>query len=126
MPRHIKNNTGTLMLKKIIMLLVILQVAFLRAEFAGNKAPSMIYGSGNISFGINSPPNTLCEYWGRYLTFDATTVEGKNMLTILLSAKMAGKNIDVWFLPSTVPGTTQANGCTRDSLGVLTQIGIAD
>jgi len=96
------------------------------AAFLANQSATEIYGSDDILFGFSSTPSDLCKYYNRQLKFDATTEKGKNILSILLAAKMSGKRIDVWYTPSTTPGTTEANGCTRTTMGILTQIGIRD
>ena len=95
-------------------------------SYLGGKTPLYIFGSKAIYFGIakENLPKDLCSYWGRNFTFDATTEVGKNMLSILLAAKMANKKIDIWYRASKAPGTNQANGCNHHSMAVLTMIGI--
>ncbi len=56
-----------------------------------------IYGSSEIKFGLTNAPalSDVCTYYFRQFKFDATTPEGKNMLSILLAAHMANKPISV-------------------------------
>lgn len=96
------------------------------AAFLSNQLPTSVFGSDDILFGFSSTPSDLCNYYERQLIFDATTDKGKNMLSILLAAKLSGKKIDVWYTPSTSQGTTHDNGCSRTTMGILTNIGISD
>ena len=80
---------------------------------------------GSIKFGVNNADTTnTCSIYGRHFQFDATTEGGKNMLSILLAASMAGKKINVWYTASSAPGTNNTNGCNDSSIAVLTQIGL--
>jgi hypothetical protein len=53
----------------------------------------------------SAPAATTCDSWGEQFSFDHTTVDGKVYLTKLLAAQMANRAVDLWFLPSTAPGT---------------------
>ena len=94
------------------------------AEYLGNQIPSKIFGSSTIKFGINTPPNDVCSYFTRHFIFDATTDKGKNMLAILLAAKMGNRSINIWYSPSTTPGKDHNSGCTLDTLATVHEIGI--
>lgn len=113
-------------MKIIIFMANLLFISTVNTAYLGGKTPLYIYGSKGIGFGIakNNLPKDLCSYWGRQFTFDATTESGKNMLSILLAAKMANKKIDIWYRASKAPGTNQTNGCNGSSMAVLTMIGI--
>ena len=114
-------------MKNAILILSLFFATTVNAAWLGEKTPIYIYGSSIVSFGIANPPSKdLCSYWSRNFRFDATTEAGKNMLSILLAAKMANKKIDVWYTPSTAPGTNQANGCAHNTMAVLTNIGISE
>jgi hypothetical protein len=87
---------------KFVMSLALIFVSLpSNAGYIGNQSISNLYGAGNIKFGINNPPSDTCGFYGRHFVFDATTKAGQNMLTILLAAKMANKNVDVWYIAST-------------------------
>lgn len=94
------------------------------AGYLDDKIPKNIFGSGTIKFGIDGAPSDSCDYHGRYFKFDATTAAGKNILSILLAAKMAGKGVNIWYTPSSTPGTNVTNGCSVNSLATVTEIGI--
>lgn len=114
------------MMKTIALLISLLCIPIANANYLGGKVPIYIYGNSNISFGIKNPPlNYVCSYYSRNFTFDATTEAGKNMLSILLAAKMANKKIDIWYQPSSKPGTTHKNGC-GGAIAVVWAIGIAE
>lgn len=112
-------------MKKIFLLMVcVVFPVYVQAGFIGGQDPSAIFGSTKIRFGIQSPPDDTCNYFGRHFQFDATTEKGKNLLTILLAAKMGNKQIDVWYVPSSAQGTDQTSGCTHESMAVVSEIGI--
>lgn len=96
------------------------------SDYLGSKTPGFLYGHQYVVFGINSPPSgTTCSYWGRQMRFDATTPSGKVMLTILMTAIASKRNVDLWYTPSSNPGTDQTNGCTEAGLATVTAIGIS-
>ncbi len=81
-------------------------------------------GGDFVEFAVSVPPGNTCSSWGYHFRFDATTPGGKNMLSILLAAKMANKRVNVWYTPSSAPGTDQASGCNAGTAAVLTSIGV--
>lgn len=107
-----------------LFLIVVLLPISANAEFVGGKEPRSIYGSGTIKFGVDNPPDDTCVYYNRTFKFDGTTVQGKNILSILLAAKMAGKKINIWYKPSSNPGTSHSDGCTINDMATITEIGI--
>jgi hypothetical protein len=81
------------------------------------------FATGIVMFGLaTSVPNT-CLWYGTQLVFDATTVQGKMMYTLLLTAKATGKAVDVYYYQSSTPGTDQTNGCTTSTMAVVTDVG---
>ena len=96
-------------------------------EYSGGHTIKKLYGSSYITFGIDNAPNDkMCNYHGRHLTFDATTDKGRNILSILLAAHLSGKNIDVWYIPSSAPGSDSGSGCAHATLAEVTQVGFSD
>ena len=95
-----------------------------QAAYLAGQIPSMIFGASTVKFGVDSPPSDTCDYHQRQFRFDATTVEGRNILSILLAAKMAGKQINIWYNPSTNAGTDKDTGCTESHLAEVKEIGI--
>ena len=84
------------MLKVFIALVLCFSIQC-HAAYLGGATPSKMYGAGTILFGVDNEDSTkVCDYWGRSFKFDATTASGKNMLSILLSATLAGKKVDIW------------------------------
>ena len=112
------------MKKKLIALLTLCIPMVANAAYIGNQTPAKLFGAASMHFGISSPPADTCDYFGRHFTFDATTAGGKNMLSILVAATMAKKNIDIWYEVSTTPGTTEKNGCTYNTLAKINLIGL--
>lgn len=96
------------------------------ADFIGGQTISRIFtGATYTSFGVqNAPPAKTCDYFGIQFRFDHTTPAGKAKLSMLLSAKMAGKKLDVWYWPSTAPGTNHKTGCNGTTLSSSHMIGI--
>jgi hypothetical protein len=67
--------------------------------------------NGEVRFGTDIRPADTCSDWGEYFRFDAGTPDGKRWLAILITAKAAGKPIDVWYTPSSNPAADQYTGC---------------
>lgn len=109
---------------KIFTIAIALSSFSTHAAWTGSQQPRAMFGSKEIKFGVNNPPSDTCNYFGRHFKFDATIPEGKNMLSIFLSALLSGKEIAIWYTPSTTPGTDQTNGCSEATLAVVSQIGI--
>ena len=114
------------MYKFLIGFIVIFLSTVSEAAYVGGQSISKLYGSSAIKFGISNPSSDTCSYYGRQFIFDATTDKGKNILSILLAAKMANKNINVWYTASSQPGTDEKSGCNGSTLATVADIGISD
>ncbi|WP_155761643.1 hypothetical protein [Alteromonas mediterranea] len=122
-----KSSTANCLLGFFLLLTLSLSSFFCKADYAGNLKVKKLFGNGSILFGVSTPPPNTCDYFGRHFKFDATTDGGKNLLSILLAAHLSDKNVDVWYLPSKLPGSSEDNGCNpHDTLAVVTQIGFAN
>lgn len=88
-----------------------------------------IYGGGWIKFGVTGgiPPYT-CDFYGEQFVFDARTPEGKNMLSVLIAANLAGKKVDVWYLHGPDSGAygLRDNQCDETKMAQVFRIGIRD
>jgi len=91
------------------------------AGSSGEHDIKMMFGSDIIMFGTSTPPADTCSHHGRHFKFDATTESGKNLLSILLAAKLANKKIDIWYKESTAPGKV---GCNSNEVSEVINIGI--
>lgn len=111
-------------LKFITFAIILLIPATSFAGYVGNVLPSNMFGAKTIKFGVNNPPSDTCNYYNRHFAFDATTDEGKNILSILLAVMMSGRVVDVWYTASTAPGSNQNSGCKESTMAVVTSIGI--
>ena len=69
--------------------------------------------------GVASPPATTCDSWGEQFRFDHTTIDGKVLLTQMLTAQTANRAVDLWFFPSSAPGTTM---CATAAMGLVTMV----
>lgn len=111
----------------IFILLVVAQAANAAnaAGYAGKLSVNRIrMDDPMVYFGTTPQPASTCSNWGEYFKFNHTTPAGKSFLSTLLMAKASGKLIDVWYMESGAPGTDQSNGCDKDSLALLTGIGV--
>lgn len=110
-------------MKNIVFFLIIvffsLESAF--AGWAGNLKVNRVYtgSSGHTNFGTTTMPSGTCSNWGEFFAFDSKTEGGKNMLSIILAAKVSGQSIDVWFTDSTTPGKDQNSGCALSTLNAV-------
>lgn len=108
-----------------LFILALFAQASYAAGYAGNLSVNRIrMDDPLVYFGTTPQPASTCSNWGEYFKFDHTTPAGKSFLSTLLMAKASGKFLDVWYIESSSPGTTQANGCNRDALSVITGIGV--
>jgi len=121
----IKNFSKSLHFTIFVMLLLPISFSS-NAGWAGNLEVKKMFGNSKIFFGVNTPPSDTCDYHGRDFIFDATTEGGKNMLSMLIAAYMADKKVDVWYTSSSLPGTTDKNGCNRNTMAVMTQVGFSE
>ena len=58
-----------------------------------------------------------CHHAGAQFYFDGTTPKGKNFYAMLLAAKTAGQNVDVWFTESNSFGATTQ--CSNGNMPAL-------
>ncbi len=72
-------------------------------------------------FGLtNTPlPTDVCSLYGESFRFDHTTSHGKSLLATLLTAKVSGKLVDLWYSPSSAPGKNETNGCNDSTISTL-------
>lgn len=111
---------------KCFLLSLTLFIGTANAAYIGNVESKKMFGSTAILFGVANPPTDTCDYFGRHFYFDATTDSGKNMLSMLLAAEMANRKINVWYVESTAPQTTEKNGCVQSSMAKVESIGFSD
>lgn len=79
-----------------------------------------IHESGRVMFGTSRQPGNTCNNGSRYFRFDSSTEGGKAMLSTLLAAKATGSRVQIWYAPSTAPGTD----CNTSSMAVVTSLGM--
>ncbi len=82
--------------------------------------------NGFVNFGTTPQPVNTCSNWGEYFRFDASTPGGKNMLATLMSAKLLGKKVIIWYVDvnAAYVDTNQTSGCGAGTMSTLTNIGI--
>lgn len=109
----------------ILLLLLVAQQAF-AGGYAGGLDVRRVYVDhlGKVHFGTSSQPANTCSNWGEYWIFDSNTKGGKQMLSVLLSAKLTYRKIDVWYEISSMPGTNQYTGCSDDAMARAVMISI--
>ena len=67
-------------------------------------------------------PDLTCSLWGEYVRVDASDGHGKDVLRALITAYTEHTLVDLWFTPSTAPGSNQNTGCDDTTIAVLTQL----
>lgn len=80
------------------------------------------YGITYVGFSAQ-PPGT-CSYWGEYMKFDTTTDAGKNMLSVVIAAKVSKHSVNIWYAESSAPGSTNTDGCNTTTMATLTGVGL--
>jgi len=114
-------------MKKILFGLALLScTTSVFADYAYGLTVKRLYvqNNGHVSFGTEPQADGTCNYYQFHFDFDSTTEAGKSMLSLLLSAKVSGAIIQVWYTPSTVPGEDFHNGCTIPAMAKVTHLGL--
>lgn len=106
-------------------LMMILFSGSVFADYSGttNVKRIRVHETGTYVGFYPQPANT-CSSFGEHIKFDHNTENGKAFLSTLLSAKMSGKAVHLWYTASMAPGTNETNGCTDSAMSVLTGVGI--
>ena len=116
------------MLQKIILGTLLLLVPFIsQADITSSWSHvDLVYGGETVRFRMTPAPSTssTCQHYSRHFQFDATTVRGMNILTILMLAQTTKQKVRVWYSPSSTPGTTHQNGCSGDTMAIVNRIGL--
>lgn len=123
------NNYDAWLLKNNIILLVILFIVALPATANAEYSQGYIKrfyteASGMTYVGFVAQPSNTCDNWSQHMKFDSTTDGGKNMLSVLIAAKLSERRLDLWYSASDAPGTNNTNGCTQSVMAVLTGVGL--
>ena len=80
---------------------------------------------GETQVWISTAPHAnTCSCWGLTFRFPLSQANANQMLSILLSAKATGKTVDLWFLSSSVPGTTEPT-CGETSMAIISRVGLS-
>ena len=94
------------------------------AGYAGPVKVSTIRGIGDtyvyVRFSVQ--PAGTCDNWSEYVRFDASTAQGAQLLSGLLVAYSSDRQLDIWYEPSSTPGTDETNGCSQTTMATLTKI----
>jgi hypothetical protein len=123
-----KNNILALIAEKKKYALAAILISFagtVNADYAGSSSVKRIRVHETGTYvGFDPQPANTCSSFGEYIKFDHNIENGKAFLSTLLSAKMSGKAVHLWYTASAAPGTNQNNGCTDSAMSVLTGVGI--
>ncbi len=111
-------------MKKLILAVLMMGTLFATNANADYKEQVSLeivapFASGSVLVSINNPPTGTCEYWSYSLIFDASTSGGDKIYKTLMTALAMKKSVDIWFDPTSAPGTNQHNGCTQDAMAIL-------
>jgi hypothetical protein len=110
----------------ITFLLVYSNIAYSIDNYAGSLNVRRIHVSNEICYvGTDSNPTGTCSEYNRQFKFSLKNNQGKAMYSIFIGAKLSGKKIDIWYTPSTAPGTDQTNGCNDTTMAIATQAGFS-
>jgi hypothetical protein len=113
-------------MKKLIAgLVLMLSAANSMAGYYVSTIANLYVGyDGFASVGFPTAPPGTCSSYSWQLRFDASSAGGKNMLAILMSAKLSGNSISIWYAESSNPGTNQSNGCSNGTMAVLQGVNV--
>ena len=104
----------------LAMFLVTLASSAYAVNYAGDLDIRRVRVVGDIvAFGTAQQPTQTCNYFGYYFQFDVSTFGGEKMFSIISQAKVLGKKLEVWYSPSTAPGTNYTNGCTEPAIAIV-------
>lgn len=106
----------------ILVLVSLFSTDVFAVYFANQKVIRIRIDAGSTYVATTTLPSDACDNYSEYFKFNHKTEEGKAYLSALLAAKTSQTVIDLWYLPSTSPGTTAATGCTGNTMAVLTGI----
>lgn len=107
-----------------LILLSISKVCF--AAYVANIEIGRIHtkSNGYVYFEIaGTPPADTCTWYRETFRFNGTSEAGKAMFSNLLASKASGSLIDIWYAPSSTPGTNQSNGCLESTIATVYGIG---
>jgi len=107
-------------------LVYILSSGVFADQFARGELTARLYGGESIYFGISPQPAETCSYWGEHFVFDGATSGGKNMLSMLLTAKHGNYKVHVWYKESSTPSVDQDNGCRPNTMARVYHIAVVD
>ncbi len=108
----------------LILVLVMLNTAYANNYGVGEIKRFYVEDNGWVAMGLITQLKSTCSNWGEHFRFDGSTPGGKNMLSVIMAAKMADKPVNVWYTDSTNPGTDHTNGCSGSAMSILQNIGI--
>lgn len=84
-------------------------------------------GKSYVMFGSGQAlPSDTCNFWARAWKFDPTTPHGEAIYKALLSARMSGATVNLWYWPSTKPGTDHTSGCGHQDMATVHGIGFTE
>jgi len=94
-------------MKKILCIVVLWLpsiVVSANGRYAGDVALEAVRQvDGWAFFSVSPQPSGTCNASSQHLKFSVTSREGQARLSVLLTAKAMGANIDVWYLESPNP-----------------------
>ena len=80
--------------------------------------------NGWVYFGLTGTLPGTCSYFIEQFRFDGSTAAGKNLLGVIVGAKLTERNVTLWYTDSSAPGTNHTNGCHAGTMAILTAAGI--
>lgn len=94
-------------------------------NYAGDLSVGRVHLDNEICYlGITGSIDGVCSSYDRHLKFSVSSNQGKLMYSLIVGAKLAGKKIDIWYTPSSTPGTNESTGCGPSTMAVLTQVSL--
>ena len=82
-------------------------------------------GVAIVGLGMANLPKDTCSFFTYHFKFDSTTEAGKNLLSVVMTAKISKSRTSVWYFPSSAVGKDETNGCGINSLSVLDAVGLS-
>ena len=114
-----------LMISAVLLVLVLIANKSAHAGWAQAHIIKLVaISDGLVWVQTDAMPSDTCSYWGFNYVMNTNSAAGKQMFSLLLSAKITGNFVELWYDPSSVPGSDHYSGCVPFTMAGITQVGL--